>query len=139
MQRTFVMIKPDGVRRGLVGECIRRFEQRGLKIVGLKMLVPSRELAEKHYAVHREKPFYAELVEFITSGAVVAMVVEGPNAIPLVRTMMGALDPLQAQPGTIRGDFTCDKQMNIIHGSDSPETAASEIALWFSPEELISP
>ncbi|MEJ5253070.1 MAG: nucleoside-diphosphate kinase [Chthonomonadetes bacterium] len=137
MQRTFVMIKPDGVQRGLVGECIRRFEQRGLRLVGLKMLVPSRELAEKHYAVHREKPFYNDLVEFITSGPVVAMVIEGPNAIPLVRTMMGALDPLQAQPGTIRGDFTCDKQMNIIHGSDSPETAESEIALWFREDELL--
>lgn len=137
MQRTFVMIKPDGVQRGLVGECIRRFEQRGLRIVALKMLVPSRELAEKHYAVHREKPFFEELVQFITSGAVVALVLEAPNAVPLVRTMMGALDPLQAQPGTIRGDFTCDKQMNIIHGSDSPETAAEEIALWFSPEEMV--
>lgn len=138
MQRTLVMIKPDGVRRGLVGECIRRFEQRGLKIVALKMVLPSRELAEKHYAVHREKPFYEELVQFITSGPVVAMVLEGPNAVPLVRTMMGALDPLQAQPGTIRGDFTCDKQMNIIHGSDSAETAAEEIALWFSPEEIVA-
>jgi nucleoside-diphosphate kinase len=131
------MVKPDGVERRLVGEIIRRFENRGLRLVGLKLLQPDRALAEKHYAVHREKPFFQELVDFITGGPVVAMVWEGNQAILLVRNMMGALKPENAQPGTIRGDYTTDIQTNLVHGSDAPETAQSEIALWFKPEELL--
>ncbi len=137
MERTFVMVKPDGVERRLVGEIIRRFESRGLKLVGLKMLRPDRELAEKHYAVHREKPFFGELVQFITGGPVVAMAWEGNQAITLVRKMMGALKPEEALPGTIRGDFTTDIQTNLVHGSDAPETAQTELALWFRPGELL--
>lgn len=136
-QRTFVMVKPDGVERRLVGEIIARFERRGLRMVGLKLLQPDRALAEAHYAVHRGKPFYEELVAFITSGPVVAMALEGPNAIALVRQMMGALRPLEALPGTIRGDFTADVQRNLVHGSDAPETAEAELRLWFRPEELL--
>src|SRR5262245_51508804 len=137
MERTYIMVKPDGVERHLVGEIIRRFETRGLRLVGLKMLVPSRTTAETHYAVHRERPFYGELVDFITSGPVVAMVWEGTEAIKLTRTMIGATKPVEALPGTIRGDFTTEIQTNLVHGSDSPETAAAEIALWFKPEELL--
>jgi|SRR5579862_3208984 len=136
MERTFVMVKPDGVERRLVGEIIKRFEQRGLRLVGLKMLRPSRELAEAHYAVHSGKPFYNDLVEFVTRGSVVAMALEGNQAITLVRRMMGALKPEEALPGTIRGDYTTDVQTNLVHGSDAPETAATELALWFSPGEL---
>jgi nucleoside-diphosphate kinase len=137
MERTFVMVKPDGVQRRLVGEIIRRFEQRGLRLVGLKMDRPDRALAEKHYAVHRGKPFYEGLVEFITSGPVVAMAWEGSQAIALVRKMMGALKPEEALPGTIRGDFTTEVQTNLVHGSDAPETAEYELGLWFRPEELV--
>lgn len=137
MERTFIMVKPDGVQRRLVGEIVRRFETRGLRLVGLKLLQPSRELAEAHYAVHRGKPFYEALVEFVTSGPVVAMVWEANDAIRLCRTMMGALKPFEAAPGTIRGDFTTEVQTNLVHGSDAPETAQSEIALWFKPEELL--
>jgi nucleoside-diphosphate kinase len=131
------MVKPDGVERRLVGEIIRRFETRGLRLVGLKMLTPSRELAEAHYAVHKEKPFYGELVDFIISGPVVAMVWEAKDAIKLCRNMIGALKPLEALSGTIRGDFTTEVQTNLVHGSDAPETAQTEIALWFKPEELL--
>lgn len=131
MERTFVMIKPDGVERRLVGEIIRRFESRGFNIVTLKMLVPSRELAEAHYAVHRGKPFYEPLLDFITSGPVVAMVLEADDAIRLVRNMMGSLSPADSLPGTIRGDLTVDMRENLVHGSDAPETAESEIDLWF--------
>ncbi len=137
LERTFVMLKPDAVERRLIGEIIGRLERRGLRIVGMKMLVPTRELAEAHYAVHRGKPFYEELVAFVTGGPVVAMAVEGPNAIQLVRAMMGATRPTEALPGTIRGDLTVDVQRNLIHGSDGPETAMSELAIWFRPEELI--
>lgn len=137
MERTFVMVKPDGVERRLVGEIIRRFENRGLRLVGLKLVRPDRALAEKHYAVHRDKPFFNELVEFITSGPVVAMAWEGNQAIALVRTMIGALKPEQALPGTIRGDFTTEVQTNLVHGSDAPETAEAELALWFLPGELL--
>lgn len=139
MERTYIMVKPDGVQRRLVGEIIRRFETRGLRLVGLKMLVPTREIAEQHYAVHREKPFFTELVDFITSGPVVAMVWEGPDAIKLTRIMIGATRPAEALPGTIRGDFTTEIQTNLVHGSDAPETAQAEIALWFRPEELLPP
>ena len=138
MERTFVMVKPDGVERLLVGEIIRRFETRGLKLVGLKLLQVDRYMAEKHYAVHREKPFFGELVDFVTRGPVVAMAWEGNQAITLVRKMMGALKPEEALPGTIRGDFTTDIQTNLVHGSDSPETAATELELWFQPGELLT-
>lgn len=131
MERTFVMIKPDGVRRNLVGECIGRFEARGLKLVELKLLTPSRELAEEHYGAHRGKGFFDGVVSFITSGPVVAMVLEGPNAIAAVRQMVGATRPLEAAPGSIRGDFALDVGENIVHASDAPETAEQEIALWF--------
>jgi len=131
------MVKPDGVERRLVGEIIRRFETRGLRLVALKMLRPDRALAEAHYAVHREKPFFGELVQFITSGCVVAMVWEAKDAIKLCRNMIGALKPPEAVPGTIRGDFTTEVQTNLVHGSDAPETAEQEIALWFKPEELV--
>jgi len=138
IERTFIMVKPDGVERRLAGEIIRRFETRGLRLVGLKLLQPSRELAEAHYAVHKERPFYGELVDFIVSGAVVAMVWEANDAIKLCRNMIGALKPFEALPGTIRGDYTTEVQTNLVHGSDAVETATSEIALWFKPEELLS-
>ncbi|MBD1910651.1 MULTISPECIES: nucleoside-diphosphate kinase [unclassified Leptolyngbya] len=136
MERSFIAIKPDGVQRGLVGEIIRRFEQKGFTLVGLKLLNVSKELAESHYGVHKEKPFFAGLVEFITSGPVVAMVWEGDGVIASARKLIGATNPLNAEPGTIRGDFGANIGRNIIHGSDAPETAAQEIALWFKPEEL---
>ena len=138
VERTYIMVKPDGVERRLVGEIIRRFETRGLKLLGLKMLTPSRETAEAHYAVHRERPFFADLVTFVTSGAVVAMVWEGTDAIKLCRNMIGATKPMEALSGTIRGDYTTELQTNLVHGSDAPETAAEEIALWFKPEELLA-
>lgn len=137
VQRTFVMVKPDGVQRRLAGEIIHRLERRGLTLAGMKLMRVSRELAEAHYAVHRGKPFYDELIEFITSGPVVAMVWQGEDAISLVRTMMGTTKPADAVPGTIRGDFTCSMQMNLVHGSDAPETADAEIALWFPESELL--
>jgi len=125
------MVKPDGVRRALVGEIIGRFESRGLKIVELRLIRVSRELAEEHYGVHRDKPFFAGLVEFITSGPVVAMILEGEGAVAAARQMMGSTRPLEAAPGTIRADFALEVQENLVHGSDSPETARQEIALWF--------
>lgn len=137
LERTYIMVKPDGVQRRLSGEIIRRFENRGLKLVGLKLLVPPRETAEKHYEVHKERPFYGELVDFVTSGPVVAMVWEGNEAVKLTRQMIGATKPLDAVPGTIRGDYTSDVMSNLIHGSDSPENAEAEIALWFKTEELL--
>jgi nucleoside-diphosphate kinase len=138
VERSFIAIKPDGVQRGLVGEIIRRFEQKGFTLVGLKLLNVSKELAESHYGVHKDKPFFAGLVEFITSGPVVAMVWEGDGVIASARKLIGATNPLNAEPGTIRGDFGANIGRNIIHGSDAPETAAQEIALWFKPEELAS-
>ena len=134
MERTYIMVKPDGVQRRLVGEIIRRFETRGLNLVALKMLTPTREMAETHYAVHKERPFFGELVDFVTSGPVVAMVWEGSDAIRLTRNMIGATKPAEALSGTIRGDFTTELQTNLVHGSDAPETAAQEIALWFKDE-----
>jgi len=130
------MIKPDGVERGLVGEVIKRFETRGLRLVGLKMLTPTRAMAEKHYEVHKERPFFGELVDFVTSGPVVAMAWEGDNAIALCRKMMGATKPEDALPGTIRGDYTISLAKNIVHGSDGPESAEAELALWFGAGEL---
>jgi len=137
MERTFVMVKPDGFRRGLVGEILARFERKGFRIVGLKALKISQELAERHYAEHREKPFFPSLVGFITSGPVVAMVLEGPNAVAEVRKMMGATHPKDALPGTIRGDYATTIDENVIHGSATPEDAEREIALFFRPEELL--
>jgi nucleoside-diphosphate kinase len=138
MERTFLAIKPDGVQRGLVGEIIGRFETKGFTLVGLKFMTVSRELAQTHYGVHRERPFFPGLVDFITSGPVVAMVWEGDGVIASARKMIGATNPLNSEPGTIRGDFAVNVGRNIIHGSDAPETAQSEIALWFKQEELVS-
>ncbi len=137
MERTFLAIKPDGVQRKLVGEIIRRFETKGFTLVGLKFMSVSRELAETHYGVHRERPFFPSLVDFITSGPVVAMVWEGEGVIASARKIIGATNPLNAEPGTLRGDFGVNVGRNIIHGSDAPETAQSEIALWFKAEELV--
>ena len=137
-ERTLVLIKPDAVQRGLAGAVLSRLENRGLKIVAMKMLLVSRDLASRHYAALQSRDFYDGLVGFITSSPVVAMVVEGPRAVEAVRNTMGVTDPLQAQPGTIRGDFGVDIQHNLIHGSDSPESAATEISLFFNPEEILS-
>lgn len=137
MERTYVMVKPDGVQRGLVSEVISRFEQRGLKIVGLKMLQIPRELAEEHYGEHKGKAFFDALVGYITSSPVVAMVLEGKNAVATVREMMGATDPQKAAPGTIRGKFGLDIGRNVVHGSDSPGSAEREIGLFFKPDELV--
>ena len=136
-ERTFVMVKPDGVGRRLVGECIRRFEKRGLKLVGLKIQVLSEELAGKHYAEHKDKPFFGALVAFITSGPTVQMVWEGSDAVAQVRKMNGATNSLAADVGTVRGDFGLSLQRNIIHASDAPETAVREIALYFDESELL--
>ena len=135
-ERTFVAIKPDGVQRGLIGEILGRFERKGFKLVALKQLTPSRELAEKHYGVHRERPFFAGLVDFITSGPVIAMVWEGDGVIASARTLIGATKPLEANPGTIRGDLAVNIGRNVIHGSDGSETAKFEIELWFESSEL---
>jgi len=137
VERTFLAIKPDGVQRGLVGEIINRLETKGFTLVGLKLMSVSRELAEEHYGVHRERPFFAGLVDFITSAPVVAMVWEGDGVIAAARKMIGATNPLNAEPGTIRGDFAISIGRNIIHGSDAPETAQQEIKLWFKDEELV--
>jgi nucleoside-diphosphate kinase len=138
VERTFLAIKPDGVQRGLVGEIINRLETKGFVLVGLKLMSVSRELAEEHYGVHRERPFFAGLVDFITSAPVVAMVWEGDGVIAAARKMIGVTNPLNAEPGTIRGDFAVSIGRNIIHGSDAPETAQQEISLWFKDEELVS-
>ena len=138
MQRTLVLLKPDCVQRRLVGELIARFERKGLRLVGLKFVQASRDLAEKHYAVHKGKPFYDSLLSFLTSGPTVAIVWEGREAVAVVRTLIGATDGAKAPPGTIRGDFGISVQNNLIHGSDSAENAAAEIALWFMPGELVS-
>lgn len=138
MERTFLMIKPDGVQRGLVGEVIRRFETKGFTLVGLKLMSVSKELAEQHYDVHKEKPFFKGMVEFITSSPVVAMVWEGEGVVSSARTIIGATNPLTATPGTIRGDFGLSIGRNLIHGSDAVETANREVGLWFSEDELTS-
>jgi len=138
MERTLALIKPDGVQRGLVGEFIARLERRGLKIVGLKLVDVSEHLAREHYAVHEGKPFYEPLISYITSSPVVAIVVEGPQAIEVVRRTMGATAPAEASPGTIRADFALEIGRNLVHGSDGPNTAQQEIALWFEEPELIS-
>ena len=136
MQRTLVLVKPDGVQRGLAGEVISRLERRGLKIVALKMIHMSRELAHRHYADHEGKGFFSGLVEFIISSPVIAMVVQGKDAIEVVRKTMGDTDPVKAAPGTIRGDLGLDIGRNLIHGSDSQESAQTEISLFFSEEEI---
>lgn len=137
MALTFVMVKPDGVRRGLVGEVVSRFEQKGLTLKALKLMRVTVDLAGQHYAEHREKPFYEELVAFITSGPCVAMVLEGREAVSVVRSVMGATDPAKAAPGTIRGDLGLEITQNIVHGSDSAESAQREMALYFGAEELV--
>ena len=136
-ERTLVLVKPDGVQRQLAGRIIARFEERGLKIVGLKLVKVDRDLAERHYAIHKGKPFFDGLVAFITSSPLVAMALEGPNAIGMVRTMVGATKPTEAAPGTIRGDLAIEMGQNLIHASDGSETAATELALWFRPDELL--
>ena len=133
-ERTLVLVKPDAVRRGLAGEILGRFERRGLVIRAARLLTVSRELAEEHYAEHSEKPFFGELVEFITSAPTLALVLEGEGAIAVVRTTMGATNPAQSAPGTIRGDLALSMPDNLVHGSDGPETAAREIGLWFGDE-----
>lgn len=137
MERTFIAIKPDGVQRGLIGEIIQRFEKKGFTLVGMKAMKVSRELAETHYGEHKEKPFFGGLVDFITSGPVIAMVWEGEGVIAASRKMIGATKPLESAPGTIRGDFGVTVGRNIIHGSDAPETAQREIGLWFTDDELV--
>ncbi len=134
--RTFVMIKPDGLQRGFVGEIISRFEKKGLKIIAMKLVSVSKELAEKHYGIHKGKPFFEPTVKYIMSSPVIAMVLEGNNAIDIVRTMMGKTNPQDASPGTIRGDYGQFIGRNIIHGSDGPDTAKFEIDLWFKPGEI---
>lgn len=136
MERTLVLIKPDGVERNLSGEIIKRLEMRGLKITALKFLLVKEELARKHYEVHQGKPFYEGLIRYITSGPVVAMVLEGPNAVKAVRQTMGATNPVEAAPGTIRHDFGIVTSRNLTHASDSPENAEIEIANWFSSDEI---
>jgi len=138
MEKTFLMVKPDGVQRNLIGEIVSRFEKKGYQLVGAKLMVVSRELAEQHYAEHKERPFFGELVDFITSAPVFAMVWQGNSVISTARAMMGKTNPVDAAAGTIRGDFATSVGMNIIHGSDSPESAEREIGLWFSAEEVLS-
>ena len=138
MQQTLILLKPDCVHRRLVGTILQRFEQKGLRLVALKFVQASRELAEKHYAVHKGKPFYDSLLAFLTAGPTVAVVFEGREAVAAARNIMGATDGVKAPPGTIRGDFAISVQNNLVHGSDSPDNAAAEIALWFRPEELVS-
>ena len=132
VERTLVLVKPDAMARGLAGEIVGRLERRGLTLVEARLVTVDRELAETHYAEHREKPFFGELVEFITSGPTLALVVEGESAIPVVRTTMGSTNPTDAAPGTIRGDLALAMPDNLVHGSDSPESAEREIALWFA-------
>ncbi|MCD5408376.1 nucleoside-diphosphate kinase [Candidatus Bipolaricaulota bacterium] len=137
MERTLVLLKPDAVQRRIVGRIISRFEDKGLKIVGMKLMKVTQQLAERHYEEHREKPFFSELVSFITSSPIVAMVVEGPGAIEEVRKLMGKTNPRDAAPGTIRGDFGLSITMNLVHGSDSPASAAQEIPIFFSEGEIL--
>lgn len=137
MERTFIILKPNAVRRGLIGEILKRFEQRGIKIVGLKLLWMTQEQCEKLYEPHKGKPFYEELVNFMMSGPVVAVVVEAPRVIEMVRHIVGATDPLKAEAGTIRGEFALTVTKNLIHASDSVENAEREMSIFFSPEDLI--
>lgn len=138
MERTLILIKPDGVQRGLIGEIIARIEKRGLKLAGLKLMQATEELAKQHYAEHQARPFFGSLVEFITSGPLVALAVEGPNAIAQMRKMMGSTNPQDAAPGTVRGDYALTVAYNIIHGSDGPESAARELKIFFKDDELVT-
>jgi nucleoside-diphosphate kinase len=138
VEQTLVLIKPDGVHRQLIGPIITRLEQRGLKIVAMKMIQVRQDLARKHYAIHEGKPFFEPLIKYITSSPVVAMVVEGPKAIEVTRNTMGATNPVNAAPGTIRADYALEIGRNLVHGSDGPETADAEIALWFDESEILS-
>ena len=137
MQRTLLLFKPDCIQRRLVGAVMERFERKGLRLVGLKLVHPTRALAEKHYAVHKERPFYESLLSFLTGGPTIALVWEGREAVAVARSMIGATDGAKAAPGTIRGDFGISVQNNLIHGSDSVDNAAAEIALWFTPAPLV--
>ncbi|KGX87964.1 nucleoside-diphosphate kinase [Pontibacillus litoralis] len=137
MEKTFIMVKPDGVQRNLVGDIVSRFENKGFKLAGAKLMMIPTELAEKHYGEHKEKPFFGELVDFITSGPVFAMVWEGENVIATARQMMGKTNPAEAMPGTIRGDFGLTVGKNVVHGSDAPESAEREIQLFFNQEEQV--
>lgn len=137
-EQTLIILKPDAIQRGLVGPILTRFEQRGLKLVGLKLLQVSDALARRHYAVHADKPFFAGLIEYITSGPVLVVAAEGPNAIAVVRATVGATRPHEAAPGSIRADFGLTVGRNLIHASDGPETAALELALWFTPQEMVA-
>lgn len=137
MERTLVLVKPDGVQRGLVGEILGRLERKGLKVVGLRLLWVPHDMAERHYAIHVGKHFYGELVEFITSGPVAAIAVAGPDAVAVVRRLVGATMPIQAEPGTIRGDLGVSGLRNLIHASDAPETADAELALWFDAGSVV--
>lgn len=138
MEKTFVIVKPDGVQRGLIGEVVARLERRGLQLIGAKFMQVSLELAETHYGIHKGKPFYDSLIEYITSAPVMAMVWEGKNAVAAVRQTMGATNPTEAAPGSVRHDFGLDIGRNITHASDSPENGEKETALWFNPEELVT-
>jgi nucleoside-diphosphate kinase len=138
MQQTLIIIKPDAVQRGLIGAVLSRLEARGLKLVGLKLIAVDEALARRHYSIHEGKPFFAGLIQYITSSPVVVGVFEGPEAVAVVRSTVGATNPVAAAPGTIRGDWALVIGRNLIHASDSPETAASEVALFFRPEELVS-
>jgi nucleoside-diphosphate kinase len=130
-ERTLVLVKPDGVRRGLVGEVVTRLERKGLALVALELRTIARETAEEHYGEHRERPFFGELVDFITGGPLVAMVVEGPRAVEAVRTLMGVTDPVKSAPGSLRGDYALEIGQNLVHGSDSPDSAKREIGIFF--------
>lgn len=138
VERTLVLVKPDGVQRGLIGKIISRFEQRGLKLIGMKFMRMSRDLAQRHYAVHEGKPFYDDLVSYIVSGPVVAMAWEGKEAISIARRTMGSTSPVDSAPGTIRGDFGIEIGRNLVHGSDGKETAEYEMGLFFGNEELVT-
>lgn len=138
MEKSLVLVKPDGVQRGLIGEVISRLEKRGLRLVGAKFLVVSLELAETHYAIHKEKPFFEPLIRYITSAPVMALVWEGPNAVAAIRQTMGATRPVEAAPGSIRHDFALEVGRNLTHASDSVENGAKEVALWFTLDELVS-
>ena len=138
MERTLIIFKPDAVQRMLVGRILARFEDKGLRIVGLKLQQSPRAQVEKHYEIHKDRPFYRQLVDFMASGPAIVAALEGPAAISVVRNMLGATDGRQAAPGTIRGDFGLDKQYNLVHASDGPETAELELKLFFKPDELLS-
>ena len=138
IERTLVLVKPDGVQRLLTGRILARYEERGLKLIGLKLVKVDRDLAERHYAVHKGKPFFEGLVAFITSAPLVAVALEGPDAIAFVRAMNGATRPTEAAPGTIRGDFAVEMGQNLVHASDSPESAETELGIWFKADELLS-